>query len=296
MEPTEPSTPATDTPRVAVLGTGIMGAPMARNIAAAGIPVKVWNRTAAKARPLADHGCTVAESPADAVADAEVVVTMLTDGDAVESVMAGVAPPRGAVWAQTTTAGLAATERLAARAAKLELEFVDAPVLGTRAPAEQGALTVLAAGSERARRRAAPVFDAIGSRTVALDEIGAASRLKLVANSWVLALTSATGEALALAEGLGVDPRSFLDLVSGGPLDSGYLHAKADVILGGDYTPSFSVANAAKDARLVREAAEGVGLRLDLAAATEDRMLRAADSGHGGDDMAAGYYASFPQG
>ncbi|KIH96418.1 3-hydroxyisobutyrate dehydrogenase [Streptomonospora alba] len=280
---------------MAVLGTGIMGAPMARNIAAAGLEVRVWNRTAAKARPLADQGCTVAGSPEEAVADADAIVTMLTDGEAVESAMAGLAPPRGAVWAQTTTAGVAATERLARRAADLELEFVDAPVLGTRAPAEQGTLVVLAAGPERARTRLAPVFDAIGSRTVGMDRIGDASRLKMVANSWVLALTSATGEAVALAEGLGVDPRSFLDLVSGGPLDSGYLHAKAGVILDGDYTPSFSVANAAKDARLVREAAEAAGVRVDLAAATEDRMRRAADSGHGDEDMAAGYYASFPE-
>ncbi|QBI55881.1 2-(hydroxymethyl)glutarate dehydrogenase [Streptomonospora litoralis] len=281
-------------PRVAVLGTGIMGAPMARNIAAAGMPVRVWNRTAAKARPLAEDGCTVADSAADAVADADIVVTMLTDGDTVASLMAGLTPPRGAVWVQTTTVGAEAIEGLAARAAQLELEFVDAPVLGTRAPAEQGALTVLAAGPQGARERAAPVFDAIGARTVGMDAIGAASRLKLVANSWVLALTSATGEALALAEALGTDPRAFLDLVSGGPLDSGYLHAKAEVILGGDYTPSFSVTNAAKDARLVREAAEQAGVRADLAAASENRMLRAAQAGHGEEDMAAGYYASFP--
>ncbi|GAB3437650.1 NAD(P)-dependent oxidoreductase [Streptomonospora sediminis] len=294
MNATDPAGPPADPPRVAVLGTGIMGAPMARNIAAAGMPVRVWNRTAAKARPLADHGCTVCESPGDAVADAQIVVTMLTDGDAVESLIADLVPPRGAVWAQTTTVGTAATARLAERAAQLELEFIDAPVLGTRAPAEQGTLTVLAGGPQHARAQAAPVFDAIGSRTVALDEAGAASRLKLVANSWVLALTSATGEALALAEGLDVDPRSFLDLVAGGPLDSGYLHAKADVILGGDYTPSFSVANAAKDARLVREAAEEAGVRADLAAASENRMLRATAAGHGGDDMAAGYFASFP--
>ncbi|GAA1758734.1 MULTISPECIES: NAD(P)-dependent oxidoreductase [Streptomonospora] len=294
MDATESSTPPTENPRVAVLGTGIMGAPMARNIAAAGLAVRVWNRTAAKARPLAEHGCTVAGSPDEAVADADVIVTMLTDGDAVESVMSGLAPPRGAVWAQTTTVGTAATDRLAAQAAKLELEFLDAPVLGTRAPAEQGALTVLAAGPERARRRAAPVFDAVGSRTVEAGRVGHASRLKLVVNSWVLALNSATGEAVALAEGLGVDPRAFLDLVSGGPLDNGYLHAKAEAVLAGDYTPSFSVANAAKDARLVREAAENAGLRADLAAASENRLLRAAESGHGDEDMAAGYFAAFP--
>lgn len=268
---------------------------MARNIAAAGTPVRVWNRTAAKARPLADAGCTVAATPDEAVADADIVVTMLTDGDAVESVMAGLTPPRGAVWAQTTTVGAAAAERLAGRAADLGMEFVDAPVLGTRAPAEQGALIVLAAGPAPARRRLDPVFDAIGSRTVGMERPGDASRLKLVANSWVLALSSATGEAVALAEGLGVDPRTFLDLVSGGPLDSGYLHAKAGAILGGDYTPSFTVANAYKDARLVREAGEAAGVRLDLAAASEERMRRAAESGHGDEDMAAGYYASFPE-
>ncbi|MBV2361934.1 NAD(P)-dependent oxidoreductase [Streptomonospora nanhaiensis] len=294
MQPSTPSTPPAEAPRVAVLGTGTMGAPMARNIAAAGMPVRVWNRTRAKAEPLAGAGIEVAGTLDEAVADADIVVTMLYDGDTVEEVMAGIVPPApGAVWAQTTTVGLAATNRLAARAAELGMDYLDAPVLGTRGPAEQGALTVLAAGPERARRRSAPVFSAIGARTVSFDQVGAASRLKLVANSWVLALTSATAEALSLAEGLGVDARDFLDVVSGGPLDSGYLHAKAGAILSGDYTPSFSVANAAKDANLVLDAAAAAGVHLDLAAASARRFARAAEAGHGDADMAAGYHASF---
>ncbi|WP_046468806.1 NAD(P)-dependent oxidoreductase [Allosalinactinospora lopnorensis] len=290
----ESSTTNEERPRVAVLGTGIMGAPMARTIAASGMPVRVWNRTRSTAAPLAGDGITVADTPEEAVAGAEVIVTMLSDGNVVERVMSGIGgPPAGAVWTQMSTVGIAATERLAALAGNLGLVFVDAPVLGTRGPAENGALTVLAAGPADARDRAAPVFDAVGARTVWFDDVGAATRLKLVANSWVLALTSATGEALALARGLGLDPRQFLDLVSGGPLDSAYLHIKAEAILEQDYTPSFSLANAAKDARLLLEAADAAEVRMDLAAATAERLERAAGDGHGGKDMAAGYFASF---
>ncbi|GAA3759821.1 NAD(P)-dependent oxidoreductase [Salinactinospora qingdaonensis] len=281
-------------PTVAVLGAGIMGAPMARNIAQAGVPVRVWNRTRSKAEPLAHAGARIAATPQEAVAEADVIVTMLTDGTTVREVMADLAAPPGAIWAQTTTVGVDATADLAELADHLGLTFVDAPVLGTRAPAEQGALTILASGDPAARSRLAPVFDAIGARTRWLGpHPGAASRLKLVANSWVLALTSAAGEAVALAEALGVAPGDFLDLVAGGPLDTPYLHAKATAILEEDYTPSFSIENAAKDARLITEAARESGIQLDLAAASAARFERAVRAGHGQRDMAAGYYASF---
>src|SRR5829696_5531628 len=151
--------------RVAILGTGIMGAPMARNLAAAGLEVRAWNRSRERAEPLAPDGVAIADTPTEAAAGADVVVTMLSDGAAVEAVTADLAFPAGAVWAQMSTVGIEATERLAARAA------------------EQGKLTVIAAGPAEARERCAPVFDAVGARTVALgDEPGDATRMKLVLN------------------------------------------------------------------------------------------------------------------
>ncbi|MEE1802745.1 NAD(P)-dependent oxidoreductase [Streptomyces sp. JV176] len=287
-----------DTLAVAVLGTGIMGAAMARSLCRAGLDVRVWNRTRAKAEPLATDGARVAGTPAEAVSGADVVVTMLYDGPAALEAMEAAAPGlrRGAVWLQSTTVGVEAITPLAERAAEQGLLFVDAPVLGTRAPAESGDLLILAAGPQEARGPLAPVLDAVGSRTVWLGEDGttaAATRLKLVCNSWVLALTNGTAEALSLAKGLGVDPNHFLEAMSGGSLDCGYLHVKSRAILNDDYTPSFTVTTAAKDARLIVAAGAAEGVRLDLAAAGAERFRRAEAQGHGEDDMAATYFASF---
>jgi 3-hydroxyisobutyrate dehydrogenase len=283
---------------VAVLGTGIMGAGMARNLAAAGHEVRAWNRTIARAQPLTEAGVRVTDDPAEAVRDADAVVTMLLDGPVVLDVMrtAGPALKRGAVWVQSSTVGPDAQSELAAVAAGHGLLFLDAPVLGTRAPAESGQLTVLAAGPAAAKAKAGPVFEAIGRKVVWVGDDGAqgtASALKLVLNSWVLALTNATGEVMALAEGLGVDPDRFFEAIDGGPMDVPYLRLKAAAIRSGDYTPSFTVEGALKDLRLIAAAGERHGVRLDLAEAGAERFQRAAAQGHGGEDMAANYFASF---
>ncbi|MET4926543.1 NAD(P)-dependent oxidoreductase [Streptomyces sp. PSRA5] len=283
---------------VAVLGAGIMGTAMARNLCRTGHAVRVWNRTRAKAEPLAADGARIADSPADAVRGADVVVTMLYDGAAVLAAMTAAAPGLrpGTLWLQTTTAGLDGLTPLAALAATHGLVFYDSPVLGTRGPAEQGKLTVIAAGPEEARGALTSVLEAVGDRTLWVGDegaSGAATRLKLVCNSWVLTLTHGTAEALALADGLGVDPRSFLDAVAGGGLDCGYLRVKSSAILDGDYTPSFALTTAAKDARLIVAAGEAEGVRLDVAEAGANRFARAEAQGHGAKDMAATYFASF---
>ena len=291
----------TDKLTVSVLGTGIMGAAMARNLARAGHAVRAWNRTRAKAEPLTADGVQVADTPAEAVRGADVVLTMLYDGAAALETMRQAAPALrpGAAWVQSTTAGIEAVGELAGFARDHGLVFFDAPVLGTRQPAEAGQLVVLAAGPGDARDAVTPVFDAVGTRTVWTGEDGAqgsATRLKLVANSWVLAVTHATAETLALAKGLGVDPQGFFDIIDGGPLDMGYLRAKAGLILNDGLTPaSFAVATAEKDARLIVEAGERYGVRLDVAAAGAERFRRAAAQGHGDEDMAASYFASFDE-
>ncbi|MFF5982125.1 NAD(P)-dependent oxidoreductase [Streptomyces olindensis] len=289
----------TDKLTVSVLGTGIMGAAMARNLARAGHTVRVWNRTRAKAEPLAAEGAHLAESPEQAVRDADVVLTMLYDGPAALDTMREAAPALrpGTAWVQSTTAGIESLGTLAAFAREHGLAFYDAPVLGTRQPAEAGQLTVLAAGPAEGRDRVTPVFDAVGARTVWAGEdgaAGAATRLKLVANSWVLAATAAAGEALALAKALDVDPHGFFDLIAGGPLDMGYLRAKSDLVLDGRLTPpQFAVSTAAKDARLIVRAGADHGVRLDVAEAAAARLERAAAQGHADEDMAAAYFASF---
>ncbi|MEU9173500.1 NAD(P)-dependent oxidoreductase [Streptomyces sp. NPDC048420] len=291
----------TDKLTVSVLGTGIMGAAMARNLARAGHTVRAWNRSAAKAQPLAADGVQIADSPAEAVRGADVVLTMLYDGSAALDVMSraaeGLRP--GAAWVQSTTAGTEAIADLAAFAREHRLVFFDAPVLGTRQPAEAGQLLVLAAGPVDGRDAVTPVFEAVGARTVWTGEDGAegsATKLKLVANSWVLAVTNAAGEVLALAKALGVDPQDFFGAIDGGPLDMGYLRAKSGMVLDGRLSPAqFAVSTAAKDARLIVEAGERAGVRLDVAAASAERFERAVAQGHGDEDMAAAYYASFDE-
>jgi 3-hydroxyisobutyrate dehydrogenase len=281
--------------RVAFLGTGIMGAPMARNVRAAGHEVSAWNRSREKAEPLAQDGVAVAGSVAEAVAGADVVVTMLADAQAVEAVVAeALGALDGAVLAQMSTIGLAATDRLAERAEAAGVAFVDAPVSGTRQPAEEGKLVVLASGPEAVRERVDPVFDAVGARTVWLGEAGSAQRLKLVLNTWLLGLTEALAESIALAEALGVDPRTFLETIDGAPVGAPYAQLKGPMMIDGEFPPAFPLALAAKDAGLALEAAEAAGLRLGALAAVREQMLRAADAGHGDEDMAATIHASRP--
>jgi 3-hydroxyisobutyrate dehydrogenase len=266
--------------KIAWLGTGIMGAPMARHVAQTGNEVVAWNRTRSKAERI--EGVQVADSPAEAVEGADVVVTMLSDGAAVEDVIGAVTSGSDpdVIWWQASTVGLEATERLKG----LGPTYVDAPVLGTKQPAEEGKLTVLAAGPQDALDRLAPLFDAVGSKTIRFDKVGDATRAKLVMNHWVLALTAATAETIALARSLDVDPKLFLEGIAGGPLDSAYAQMKGALILE-DRTgeASFPLRLADKDARLIVES----GAAGELAPAVQRAFTRANEAGLGDHDMAA---------
>jgi 3-hydroxyisobutyrate dehydrogenase len=270
--------------RIAWLGTGIMGAPMARHVAAAGNEVVAWNRTRAKAEGI--EGVSVADSPSAAADGAGVVVTMLSDGAAVEDVIGTMTsrPDPDVIWWQASTVGVEATERLERIAEDRGLVFVDAPVLGTRQPAEDGKLTVLAAGPDDALDTLAPLFDAVGAKTIRFDEVGDATRAKLVMNHWVLSLTAAAAETIALARSLGVDPKLFLEGIAGGPLDSAYAQMKGALILE-DRTDdaSFPLRLAHKDAQLIVD----TGLAGELAPALERAFARGAEAGLGDHDMAA---------
>lgn len=284
--------------QVAVLGTGTMGTGMARSLLRAGHAVRVWNRTAARAEPLAADGATVAGTPAEAVRGAEVVLVVLFDTAAVLEVLAaaaGAADP-DAVWLQTSTVGPDGTERVAAVAAERGLRLVDAPVLGTKGPAEQGTLVALVSGDPAAVAAAGPVLDAISARTVdAGERLGAASALKLVCNSWIATQNAAIGQAVALAEGLGLDPELFLTATRGGAADSAYLHLKAELIRKGDYPASFTLAGALKDVELILAAARRAGVTDDVLAGLRAVYRRAVDAGHGEEDMSA-VYTAFPPG
>lgn len=273
--------------RVAVLGTGIMGAGIAKNVAKAH-DVVVWNRSREKAEAT---GLEVAGTPQAAVAGADVAVTVLRDADAVRETVEGV-DFGDTVWMQSSTVGLG-IEELAGVAERLGATLVDAPVLGTRGPAEAGELQVLVSGPAEARRRIEPICDAIGSQTVDLgDEVGAASRLKLVVNSWLFDVMEAIAETISFAQAAGVEPQAFLDLVSGGPLDMGYLQLKGKAILEGTFEPQFKLEGATKDIRLIRELAARSGIELAEVEAAQRRFEQAVGEGHGDEDMSAVWYAT----
>jgi 3-hydroxyisobutyrate dehydrogenase len=279
-----------DQPVIGFLGTGIMGRGMAARLLGAGFPVQAWNRTPAKAASLAGLGATLAATPAEAVSGADLVVTMLSDADAALEAMSGALPTMDAVWLQMSTVGVEGCARLAAAARDVGVAFVDAPVLGTRKPAEDGTLKILAAGPAQLRERCEPAFAPMGTLVCWLDEVGQASALKLVANSWTLAITDATATSIRLAEHLDVDPQLFLDVIGGSLSDSPYLQLKGAAIIADQYPPSFAVSGAAKDAGLIVQAGRDAGYEPELLEVVRRHLERAAERGHGDNDMAAVYF------
>lgn len=282
--------------RVGFLGTGLMGGAMARNLAAAGFDVVAWNRTAAKVEAL--EGVGASPTPLDAASGAEFLVTMLSDAaSAEEAVTAEVLAALGenAVWVQMATVG-EEIERLAGIAAAAGVTLVDAPVLGTAKPAADGTLVVLVAGAGPDRERLAPLFDAVGARTVWLDgEVGAASRLKLVLNHWVLGTLQLVVETTALAEALNVDPADFLGAIEGGPLDSAYARMRVPAVSARSLEPSFRLELARKDVGLIEQALAGSGYELALIGAIGERFDRAIALGHGDRDTTASILAVAPR-
>jgi len=281
------------TPTIALLGTGTMGEPIGQNLIRAGFALRAWNRSSDKAKPLAEAGATVATSPAEAVDGAELVVTVLYDADAVAEVMqqARSGLKAGATWIQVSTVGVEGCQRLAELAAEYGLNFVDAPVLGTKQPAVEGKLVVLASGPDQARDRCQPVFEAIAARTLWVGSAGSGSKLKLVANAWVLAVVEGIAESLTLARELGLDPHLFLDAVAGGAMDAPYVQLKGKSMIEGDFSPSFGVSGAAKDGGLILAAAEQAGVDMAITRAAKGFLDRAAAAGHADDDLSATYLA-----
>jgi 3-hydroxyisobutyrate dehydrogenase len=275
--------------KVAVLGTGTMGAGMARNIAAAGLETRVWNRNPERARPLEEAGATLCTTVSDAVTGADVVVTMLWDADSVVETLrtaaASYAP--GTVLIQASTVGVAGAREIGVVAEELGLVYLDAPVLGTKQPAESGNLVVLASGPRDVESTVAPVFDAVGAKTLWVGEAGAASRLKLVANAFVLSLSASIAQSIGLARALGVDPSLFLEAVAGGPLDNVYVQGKGSAMIAGTFPAAFGLDGGAKDAELILAAAAGSAMDLRLMQAVHHQLSQVANHGYGDEDIAA---------
>jgi len=276
---------------VAVIGTGTMGAAIARRLLDAGATVDVWNRSPESSRTLGALGARVHTDAPDAVSAASVVITMLPTGDAARHVMldAGVidAMAPGTVWAQMGTIGVDATTTLdaAVTARRPDLGFVDAPVSGSRVPAETGQLVILASGPETARAVVDPVFSVLGHRTLWLGDAGAGTSMKLVLNTWLAFEVEAAAEAQALAARLGIKGSVLSDALAGSPLVSPYAAAKLAKIQAADDRPDFSLAWALKDLQLAKTAAGPDSI--PVAAAIARRWQDLADRGYGALDVSA---------
>ncbi|AFM17701.1 beta-hydroxyacid dehydrogenase, 3-hydroxyisobutyrate dehydrogenase [Mycolicibacterium chubuense NBB4] len=282
-----------DAMRVTVLGTGAMGAGMAKSLLREGFDVTVWNRTVARSEPLADDGAMVALDPVAAVAEADVVLAMLFDAAATLDVMASALPhmQADAVFVQCATVGVEGAAQTASAAAEHGVHFLDCPVLGTKAPAEQGKLVMLASGDPALRERVQPAFDAVGTKTIWVGaEPGLGSRLKLACNAWIASIAAAAGQSLALARSLGVDQQLVLDALDGSAANSQYLQMKGAAIIEDSYAPQFSVDGVRKDAGLIRDALTKSGVSTALIDGVRSAFDAASSAGHGDDDMAAVYF------
>jgi 3-hydroxyisobutyrate dehydrogenase len=277
---------------VAILGAGgMMGQGMARNAAAADIAVNAWNRTGSKLDELAavENVATFATAR-EAVDGADVIVTMLSDVDATIAAMqgpdGGAAGSEGAVWVQMGTLGVEGAERCAELARDRGLGYVDAPVLGTKKPAEEGQLVVLASSDGTQRELLEPFFDAVGKRTIWLGAAGEGSRLKVVVNSWLCSIAEGTAEMLRLAAALGLEPALVLDALEDGPLEAPYMRMKGEAMLRRDFSPSFKLSLATKDARLAADAGAAAGAEIPVIEAIAAQM-EAVAARHPDEDVAA---------
>ena len=274
---------------VALLGIGTMGHGMADSALRAGIPTIVWDLNPEHSRALAEAGAQVADTAADAAVSAGIVVTMVPDTDAVMSVATDQgllhALGRDAIWAQMSTIGVAGTDRVAAlvESQRPDVTLLDAPVSGSKDPAEHGQLTIFASGPDHARSRVAPVFDALGQRTVWVGPLGAGSRMKLVNNTLLAFKAEGLAASVAIAHQLGLDTKTVIDALGDGPLLSPWDTPKLQRIANGDYSAQFALALALKDVHLALETVDPT--RFESFASLAHEWERAVDEGLGGEDL-----------
>jgi 3-hydroxyisobutyrate dehydrogenase len=276
--------------QVAVLGVGIMGSAMARNLVAAGLRTSVWDRSPSATAALSEAGAFAAASPDEAVREAGVVITMLPTADVVNSVIfdsVAEAFAEGAAWAQMGTIGVSATTGIAGRLGKVrpDVLFVDAPVSGTKGPAEAGQLLILASGPPAAEPIVSPAFSVIGRKTVWLGEAGQGSRMKLAVNAYMSTLIEGVAEAVELADQLGIDTARLAEAIEGGPLDAPLADAKLLKMERGDFAPEFPLEWALKDVDLAIDAAGGD--KLPLLVALSRQWHAAVEAGYGRQDVSA---------
>ncbi len=277
--------------RVGFAGLGRMGAPMARNVAAGGFPLTVFNRSPEKAEPFAAEGASVAATPAELAAGADLVVTMVADADAVrallegdDGILAGASP--GLVLVEMSTIGPLAARELAALCAEHEVEMIDAPVSGSTPAAESAQLAVMVGGEAAAFERARPVLEAISKAQLHLGPSGAGAAMKLGLNLIIAATAVSVSEALVLAERAGIEREAAYEMIGSSAVASPFVEYKRAAFLDPDGTPTaFALELMAKDLRLARVLGERDGVPLPGAAGSAEAIDLAAETEGPGEDL-----------
>jgi 3-hydroxyisobutyrate dehydrogenase len=280
--------------KVAFFGLGIMGWPMAANLAKAGYELSVWTHSEGKAERFASEheGARPGATPREAAEGADAAITMVVDSPEVEATLLGEDGAAdglndGALCIDMSTIAPSAATALAERLAERGLQFLEAPVSGSRPRAEDGTLTIMAGGGDEAFGRARPLLDAMGERIVHVGPLGHGQMAKNLTNMMGAVNAVALGEAVTVARKAGVDPDAFLEVASGSAGNSTVLQLKGRPMFEHDFEPLFKLEHMLKDVRHALAEAHGLGLELDVAQLAERLYERAAEAGHGGDDFAA---------
>ena len=283
---------ATGDSTIGFLGLGVMGAPMARNLLAAGHDVLAWNRSPEPLAELVATGARSADGPAAVAAVADLTISIVSDDAALRQVLGGadgaIAAARpGSLVIDMSTVSPALARELAAEAGARGVGFLDAPVSGGDVGARDGTLSIMVGGSAADVERARPVFDVLGSRLTHVGDAGAGQVAKACNQVLVAVIFGGLAEALVLGSKLGVDPAAILDAVGGGMAANRIMEVRRDNFLGHDFAPGFKVDLHHKDLEIALGASGEVDAPLPLTAEVQQmfRQLRAA--GHGGEDDSA---------
>ncbi|MFD8373481.1 NAD(P)-dependent oxidoreductase [Streptomyces sp. NPDC059688] len=277
---------------IGFLGLGVMGRPMALRLASAGVPLMVWNRTPERAEPLRAAGARVADGVDEVFARADVVLLMLADEAAVDTVLGRGTPGLAARVAGRTVVHMGTTSPEYSRALEADVRaaggrYVEAPVSGSRVPAEQGQLVAMLAGEEDAVDAVRPLLAPLCRETFVCGPAPGALLMKLSVNLFLITLVTGLTEAFHFAERQGLDRRLFLDVLDAGPMASGVSRMKAPKLRERDFAVQAAALDVLKNNRLIAEAARGTGLASPLLDVCHALFEETVAQGHGGEDMVA---------
>ena len=279
-------------PRIGFIGLGTMGTPMATNLLKSGFSVQVWNRTASKVEPLRSFGAKVGKSPAHVAAEVDVVMTMVARPQDVEAVVLGPdgvleGIKSGAILIDMSTVSPATSRKLAGAATTKQVEFLDAPVVGSKGPATDATLVILVGGLPTTLERVRPILAKLGKTIIHAGDVGAGSALKLATNLMLAHLAAGFAEGLLLVQRAGLDPKRYLDVLEASPFRSAWYQTKGVGMIKRDFTPHFALKHMHKDVRLMRELSEEVGAALPVTRAIEVLFAQSEAAGRAELDYSA---------